>query len=262
MYRINRLRQLITDQGVWATLLVAWSWARWKLGGSQLPKSPASPGEWVTVHGGIRPPNPNPATRVSIVVSTHNATPEALAQTVASIRDQTHAAWQLILVDDVSGAQWMPSLLQEMESLDHRIQVVRLSESGGIAQAADTGIAAAAGDYVAFLDHGDLLVPTALEWVSVATARRRPRLHRRGQIDMDGDIIDRVLKPAWSPTLLLGRNYISNLSVVRTDLVRELGGVDPESGDSYSHDLLIRISEQRVTVAACPERPLPPPRHA
>lgn len=252
MHRLNRLRQLIKEEGFGATMRVAWSWLRWKIGGSQLPKSPASPGDWVTVHAGTLPPNPNPATTFSVVVPVYNTQPDVLRQTVASVREQTHTNWELVLVDDASPAPWIPALLEEMESLDKRIRVVRRSENGGIAQATNTGIAEATGHYIAFLDHDDLLVPTALDWVSVATPAADLIYTDEAKIDMDGEISDRVLKPAWSPTLLLGYNYISHFSVVRTHLVRDLGGIDPQASGSQDHDLLIRISERPVTVAHVP----------
>lgn len=252
MQRSRRFLQLVREQGFRSAASVAWSWLRWKLRGSRLPRSPVSPGEWVAVHAAARPPNPNPETLFSLVVPVYDTPRDLLRETVGSVQRQTHPAWELLLVDDASPGPWMEESLKEMESLDERIRVIRRTENGGIAAATNTGIDAATGEYVAFLDHDDILVRTALEWVSASTPAADLVYTDEAKISMDGETTDRVLKPSWSPTLLLAYNYINHFTVVRTELARRLGGMASHSSGAQDHDLLIRVSEEPVTVSHVP----------
>jgi GT2 family glycosyltransferase len=248
----KRFNRLVGEFGFGPATKLAWSWLRWKTAGSAIPRAPASPGDWNMVHSALRPPNPNPQTVFSLVVPVYDTPHHLLRETVASVIDQTHTAWELILVDDASPAPRMDEILREVGSMDERIKVIRRASNGGISAATNTGIEAAIGDYVAFLDHDDLLVRTALEWVSVSTPTADLVYTDEAKVDVDGNVTDRVLKPSWSPMLLLGYNYVSHFSVVRTQLVRDLGGLAPHASGAQDHDLLLRLSEEMVTVSHIP----------
>lgn len=186
------------------------------------------------------------------MIPIYDTPPPLLRECVGSVLAQTHTAWELILVDDASSADWMPELLAEIEGSDARIRVIRREQNGGIAAATNTGIDAARSEYVGFIDHDDVLVKTALEWVSTCTPGADLVYTDEAKIDVDGAISDRVLKPSWSPRLLLGYNYISHFTVVRRSLLEQLGGLNAEASGSQDHDLMLRIAEQAVTVAHVP----------
>lgn len=98
---------------------------------------------------------------VSIITPVHNL--EALIPlTVESVLAQTFYEWEHILVDDCSSDQsWR--VLQDMEALDRRISIRRLSKNVGAAGARNTAIDMAQGRYIAFLDGDDLWEPTKLK---------------------------------------------------------------------------------------------------
>ncbi len=252
MSRLKRFLSLARKDGLPSAVGEAWSWAWWKLRGSPPPVVPLSPAKWVDIHQQLRPPNPRPGTMFSVVVPVYDTPPELLHQCVASVRNQTHATWELILVDDASPGPWMAGLLTEIQALDERIRIIRREENGGIAAATNTGIETAEGEYIAFVDHDDVLVGTALEWMSACTPAADLIYSDEAKIDTDGSISDRVLKPAWSPRLLLAYNYISHLTVVRKSLLDRVGGLNAAASGSQDHDLLLRIAEEDVTVAHVP----------
>lgn len=97
---------------------------------------------------------------VSIITPLHNA--EAfVAETISSVLAQSYQDWELIIVDDVSGDQSVDIVERFLEQ-DARIKLIRLTENSGAAVARNTGIEAARGRYIAFLDSDDLWLPEKL----------------------------------------------------------------------------------------------------
>ena len=80
------------------------------------------------------------------------------------VRSQTYENCELILVDDCSkddGRRKIEGLLSE----DKRIRLIAKPVNEGAARARNTGINAAAGRYIAFLDADDVWLPDKLERV-------------------------------------------------------------------------------------------------
>jgi glycosyltransferase involved in cell wall biosynthesis len=99
---------------------------------------------------------------VSVVMPIYNAE-QWLGRSIDSVLQQTHPALELIAVDDGStDGSW--GMLQRYAALDARARVIRLERNGGVAAARNAGMAAATGQYVAFLDSDDWWHPRKLEW--------------------------------------------------------------------------------------------------
>jgi len=95
---------------------------------------------------------------VSIVIPTFNG--EAfLDQTLASVRKQGFADWEIIAVDDGSGDGTMDILRR---NLGDRFRVLQ-QDHAGAATARQRGLDTCQGRYVVFLDHDDRLAADALE---------------------------------------------------------------------------------------------------
>ncbi|QRG66239.1 glycosyltransferase family 2 protein [Brevibacillus choshinensis] len=97
---------------------------------------------------------------VSVITPTYNAT-RFIRETIDSVKRQTYPYWELILVDDCSSDETV-SLIQE-ELHDPRIRLIVLPKNSGAAVARNTGISAAGGKYLAFLDSDDLWLSEKLE---------------------------------------------------------------------------------------------------
>jgi glycosyltransferase involved in cell wall biosynthesis len=95
----------------------------------------------------------------SIVVPTFNR-PHTLARAVRSVLAQTHADWELLVVND--GDQDMTPRVEEIAGRDARIRMLRTRGRQGAAIARTTGIEAARGDVVCFLDDDDEFMPEYL----------------------------------------------------------------------------------------------------
>ncbi len=97
---------------------------------------------------------------VSVIIPTHNR-PELLSEALASIAAQTMTDWQAIIVDDGSN----PAVnQQDIETrFGNKFQLLRHTVPQGGAVAKNSGVTAATGKYIAFLDDDDLFAPTYLE---------------------------------------------------------------------------------------------------
>lgn len=94
--------------------------------------------------------------QISIVTPVYNAE-KYIRQTIDMVRNQSFADWELILVEDCSKDNSAEVLRQITEELqDERIRVIYKEQNEGAAKARNTGIDAATGRYLAFLDADDI----------------------------------------------------------------------------------------------------------
>jgi glycosyltransferase involved in cell wall biosynthesis len=99
---------------------------------------------------------------VSIIIPSFNRA-ELIAETLDSVRRQTFADWEAIVVDDGSTDATL-EIASRCEAREPRIRVLsRNREPKGAAACRNIGLAAARGDYVIFLDSDDMLAPDCLK---------------------------------------------------------------------------------------------------
>lgn len=97
---------------------------------------------------------------VSVITPTYNAA-KFIRNTIDSVKQQTYPHWELLLIDDCSTDETVQIIQEELK--DSRIHLITLTHNGGAAVARNTGITAAKGRYIAFLDSDDLWLPQKLE---------------------------------------------------------------------------------------------------
>ena len=94
--------------------------------------------------------------QISIVVPVYNAQ-NYIEHTISMVRKQTFTDWELILVEDCSKDESAAVLRRITEELqDDRICVIYKEQNEGAAKARNTGVEAATGRYLAFLDADDI----------------------------------------------------------------------------------------------------------
>lgn len=97
---------------------------------------------------------------VSIVVPAYNVE-EFIGDCIKSIQNQTFSNWEAIIVDDGSrdkSVEVIKNLLKD----DNRLRLIS-QPNGGVSKARNTGILAAKGQYLTFIDGDDMWTPTFLE---------------------------------------------------------------------------------------------------
>lgn len=98
---------------------------------------------------------------VSIIVPVHNAG-AYIEKTIETVRAQTYRQWELLLVDDCSTDDSRQRIRGCISGDEGRIRLIEKPCNEGAARARNTGLEAARGRYIAFLDADDLWMPDKL----------------------------------------------------------------------------------------------------
>jgi teichuronic acid biosynthesis glycosyltransferase TuaG len=98
---------------------------------------------------------------VSVVMAARNAE-RFIDQAIRSVREQSHARWELVVVDDASTDSTAERVAAAARD-DDRIRLIRLATRVGPGPARNVAFAELRGDYVAFLDSDDEWLADKLE---------------------------------------------------------------------------------------------------
>ena len=184
---------------------------------------------------------------ISIVLPVYNPPPHLLNHAIQSVREQLYPYWQLCIADDASKTEAVIALLQRHASEDSRIKLVLRADNGHISKASNSALALATGDFVALMDHDDLLPEHALFWVADAI-NHYPEAgliySDEDKIDTHGVRQDPYFKPDWNPELFLSHNLISHLGVYRRSLLQEINGFRVGFEGAQDYDLALRCIEK------------------
>lgn len=194
---------------------------------------------------------------ISILTPTYNTPKDILRATLATVQAQTYDNWELCIADGGSSDPALRRILEKAATTDPRICVRFLSANRGISHNSNACLEMAKGEFVALLDHDDLLAPSALfEMVQ--------RLNEDPQLDFlysDKDLITEngsrhfnpLFKPAWSPDIMLMANYLTHFNILRTERVCAVGGFRPEADGAQDWDLFLRVLEGTTRIAHIPK---------
>jgi GT2 family glycosyltransferase len=194
--------------------------------------------------------------KISIVTPVYNTKPAELEAALDSVLRQSYPNWELCICDDGSSEPAIRQMLERYVALDARIKVHYATERGGISRASNLAWATATGDFIALLDHDDMLAPHALAYVCEAINQNPSSdlfYSDEDKIDERGTRFDPFFKPDWSPDLILSENYVCHLLVVRRDLADKLGGFNSAFDGSQDYDLVLRASEEASRIYHIPK---------
>ncbi|HEX3463928.1 MAG TPA: glycosyltransferase family 2 protein [Candidatus Elarobacter sp.] len=192
---------------------------------------------------------------ISVLMPAYDTPERYLRAALDSVLAQLYPHWELCVADDASPDPRVREVLHEYAAREPRIKLALRETNGHIAAASNSALALATGEYVALLDHDDVLTPDALFHVALA-ALRDPDA---GVIYSDEDKIDELgrraepyFKPDWSPDSFLARMYVGHLLALKRALVVELGGFRTGFEGSQDYDLVLRASERTERVHHIP----------
>ncbi|MFY2860300.1 glycosyltransferase [Mycobacterium sp. THU-M104] len=184
---------------------------------------------------------------ISIILPVYNTPERWLRACLDSVRSQLYGVWELCIADDASTEPHVRRVLQEYAAKDNRIKVVFREKNGHISAASNSALELARGNYVALLDHDDVLPEHALFHVA-QTIIKHPEARLiysdEDKIDEAGQRFDPYFKQDWNPVLFCGHNMFSHFGVYSLALVRDVGGFREGYEGSQDYDLAFRCIER------------------
>ena len=177
---------------------------------------------------------------VTVVIPTRDR-PSLLADALASVEAQQSRAAHTVVVDDGSAEPPLPLAGPAVEVLRH-------PRALGVAAARNGGLEQVETEWVAFLDDDDLWAPGKLERQLAVAAAERADFVWCGVVVVDARRRPVGIVAAADPGALLPRllrtNTIGSPSavLVRTELVRAVGGFDEELALLADWDLWLRLA--------------------
>ena len=194
--------------------------------------------------------------KFSVIVPLYNTNKKYLCEMIESVLRQTYANFELCLADGSDAAHaYVEEIVKTYAARDARVQYRRLEKNGGISENTNACAAMASGDYIALLDHDDLLSSEALyqNAVFIQNTGADVLYSDEDHLSPAGKHINPFYKPDFSPDLLCSQMYICHLSVIRRSLFLSVGGFRPAFDGSQDYDLMLRLSECTRNIVHIPK---------
>ena len=199
------------------------------------------------------------APKISVVVPLYQTPEKFLREMIESVQASSYENWELCLADGTPDFSLF-TVVEEYQKKDcvlagkekSRIVYKKLEQNEGIAGNTNQAIAMADGDYVAFLDHDDVITPDALYEMAAKIAAGQgeeqiPDMLYSDEDKTDGEMtkfMDPHFKPDFNLDLLRSNNYITHFLVVSRGLLEKVGGIRSDYDGAQDYDFVLRCVEQ------------------
>lgn len=183
----------------------------------------------------------------SIIMPVYNTPIKFLEEAIKSVLNQVYPHWELCIANDASTDKSIKFLLDDFQNQDSRVKVIHRKVNGHISAASNSAIELATGDFIALMDHDDLIPKNALFEFAF-------QLNIDKSIDIlysDEDRIDEnsirsnpYFKTKYNAELMLSHNMVNHFGVYRRSLVNSVGGFRLGFEGSQDYDLILRVVDQ------------------
>ncbi len=193
---------------------------------------------------------------ISFVIPVYNVSRELLSECLDSILNQTYKNIEICLADDCSKNEETIETLKEYENKDERIKVVYRKENGHISRASNSALELATGEYVAMMDNDDTIPEHAVyELVKVLNEDKTIDLiyTDEDKLDEKGLRCHPHMKSDFAPDTLMSLNYFCHFTLLRTSILREIGGWKPGYEGAQDWDLFLRFTERTKKIYHLPK---------
>ena len=184
--------------------------------------------------------------KIAILMPVYNPRQKHLEEAIKSVVTQVYPNWELCIADDYSDEPHVRKLILRYARRDDRIKTVFRKFNGHISQASNSAMELVDAEYVALMDHDDVLAQDALYRIA-KTIKANPDAELmysdEDKLNEKGRRFAPYFKPDWNPDLFLSHNFICHLGVYKTERVRQLGGFRSEYDGAQDFDLALRYLE-------------------
>lgn len=189
---------------------------------------------------------------ISAITYAPEGSDASLTLSAGSVFDQTMPNWELVIVDDGRDVV-RAAVLASLSQTDRRVRGVSCADSREAAL--NEAIANARGEFLMLLGVRDALASDCFAVLASALnndAETDVAYADEDRIDQEGERSSPILKPAWSPDLLLSADYLGRSVAYRRSLVQEVGGFRAGFGVAAEHDLALRATEHARRIVHVP----------
>ncbi len=204
---------------------------------------------------------PEYAPLVSIVIPTYETPENYLRELIETVQAQSYSNFELCLADGSSSDAVM-LVAEEYAKMDTRIRYHKLEKNGGISENTNGGFAMAKGEYIALMDHDDLLTPNALyemvkklnEAYTIEERQWAMIYSDEDKINGDGTQYSRPhFKPDYNPQFLRHNNYFCHFLLFSAKLLEQTKGLRKEYDGAQDYDFVLRCVEAGAIVRHVPK---------
>ncbi len=191
---------------------------------------------------------------ISIVCPLYNTPVRFLTDMIDSVCAQSYANWELVLANSTPDNADMRSVLDGYD--DARIREIKLERNFGIVGNTNAGIAATTGEWIAFLDHDDMIAPHALAryvaWINEHPEDELLYCDEDGFTEADKPHFAPLLKPDFNIDLLYTHNYIIHFLMAKRSLVESIERADADVEGVQDYDLILKAIERNARIGHVP----------
>ncbi|HOE95301.1 MAG TPA: glycosyltransferase family 2 protein [Candidatus Sumerlaeota bacterium] len=200
---------------------------------------------------------------VSVITPAYNAA-QFIAETIASVRTQSHDHWEMLITDDGSSDATV-EIVERIAVEDPRVKLLRLARHTGLAaKARNHSMQMASGDYLAFLDADDVWEPRKLE-------QQAAYLESHPEVDAvcswyyvfgDPARVQRYREMMWrfettevTVDQILMQSLFTSTVMMRARCCEELGGMDesPALSSGQDYEYFVRLVARYRVHRLCEE---------
>ena len=185
--------------------------------------------------------------KISVITPLFNTPEKYLKDMLDSLVNQTYSNWEHCIVnysDEEHG--YVDEICKAYQEMDDRFVYRIGNENKGISENTNECISYATGEYIALLDHDDILHSCALYEVVKAINEQDADFIYTDEIKFEEDITKGFapnFKPEFSADELRAHNYICHFCVYAKDLLTQIGEYRKEFDGSQDHDIVLRLTE-------------------
>jgi glycosyltransferase involved in cell wall biosynthesis len=188
--------------------------------------------------------------KISVVMPAYETNEKWFVDAIESVRAQLYENWELCVADDASPSNHVVQILNRYAARDSRIKWMRRAENGHNSAATNSALDLASGEFVALMDHDDILPEHALYEVIVELNDHPDAdliYSDEDKIDEHGKRFGAYFKTDWNPELFLCHNLFSHLGVYRRSLIEKIGRLREGFEGSQDYDLALRVSRETIS---------------
>ena len=192
--------------------------------------------------------------KISIIVPMYNTKEKYLKELIDSIINQTYKNWELCLSD---GSDEKRDYVEKLVNIDERIKYKFLNANKGISENSNEALKIATGDYIALLDHDDILpVFSLFEVVKAINTDKEAEFIYTDEDKLLEEKENRMgphFKQDYAPDTFMSYNYICHFSIFKKNLMERIGGFRKEFDGSQDYDIIFRATEQANRIIHIPK---------